>query len=93
MHELVGDRPDFKGDPSFMRGDNFAAVTWANRCGGARDTARRSDNENARPSCYPRGLKVRCKTYSRRSEHVSGRYFTLAPIRTSRQSEITDKHR
>ena len=20
-----------------MRGDNFAAVTWANRCGGARD--------------------------------------------------------
>ena len=51
MHELVGDRPEFKGDPIFMRGDNFAAVTWANRCGsGARDTARRSDDENARSS-------------------------------------------
>ena len=37
MHELVGDRPESKGDPILMRGDNFAAVTWANRCGGARD--------------------------------------------------------
>ena len=37
MHELVGDRPEPKGDPILMRGDNFAAVTGANRCGGARD--------------------------------------------------------
>ena len=37
MHELVGDRPESKGDQILMRGDNFAAVTWANRCGGARD--------------------------------------------------------
>ena len=37
MHELAGDRPECKGDPILMRGDNFAAVTWANRCGGARD--------------------------------------------------------
>ena len=37
MYELVGDRPESKGDPILMRGDNFAAVTWANRCGGARD--------------------------------------------------------
>ena len=37
MHELVGERPESKGDPILMRGDNFAAVTWANRCGGARD--------------------------------------------------------
>ena len=50
MHELVGDRPEFKGDSFFMRGDNFAAVTWANRWGGARDTARGYDDENARPS-------------------------------------------
>ena len=38
--ESVGDttyRPECKGDPILMRGDNFAAVTWANRCGGARD--------------------------------------------------------
>ena len=33
------------------------------------------------------------RTYSRRSEHVSGRYFTLAPIRTSRQGETVDEHR
>ena len=37
MHELVRDRPESKGDPILMRGDNFAAVTWANRCGGARN--------------------------------------------------------
>ena len=37
MHELVGDRPECKGGLLLMRGDNFAAVTWANRCGGARD--------------------------------------------------------
>ena len=37
MHELVGDRPESKGDQILMCGDNFAAVTWANRCGGARD--------------------------------------------------------
>ena len=37
MHELVGDRPEPKGGPILMRGDNFAAVTWANRCGGARN--------------------------------------------------------
>lgn len=37
MFELGGDRPETKGDPLLMRGDNFAAVTWSNRCGGARD--------------------------------------------------------
>ena len=37
MIELVGDRPDAKGDPILMRGDNKAAVSWITRCGGARD--------------------------------------------------------
>ena len=37
MQELVGDLPQTKGDPVLMRGDNVAAVTWSNRCGGARD--------------------------------------------------------
>ena len=37
MHALVGDRPESKGDSILMRRDNFAAATWANRCGGARD--------------------------------------------------------
>lgn len=37
MHELVGDHPTQRGDPIRMRGDNFSAVTWSNRCGGARD--------------------------------------------------------
>ena len=36
-HELVGDRPESKGDPILMRGDTFEAVTGSNRCGGARD--------------------------------------------------------
>ena len=38
--ESIGDttyRPECKGGLFLMRGDNFAAVTWANRCGGARD--------------------------------------------------------
>lgn len=37
MQELVGDRPETRGDPILMRGDNVAAFTWSNRCGGARD--------------------------------------------------------
>ena len=37
MHRLVGDRPENKNDPILMRGDNMAAVTWSNRCGGAKD--------------------------------------------------------
>ena len=37
MHELVGDHPAQRGDPIRIRGDNFAAVTWSNRCGGAKD--------------------------------------------------------
>ena len=37
MHELVGNRPESKWGGILVRGDNFAAVTWANRCGGARD--------------------------------------------------------
>ena len=37
MHELVGDRPESKGNPILMRGGSFAAVTWANRYGGGRD--------------------------------------------------------
>lgn len=36
LHELVGDRPDTKGDPILIRGINFAAATWAFRYGGAR---------------------------------------------------------
>lgn len=37
MLDLVSDRPNPKGDPLLLRGDNFAAVTWSNRCGGAKD--------------------------------------------------------
>ena len=37
VHELVRGRPESKGDLILMREDNFAAVAWANRCGGARD--------------------------------------------------------
>jgi len=34
---LVGDRPNEKGAPILMRGDNVSAVSWVNRCGGSRD--------------------------------------------------------
>ena len=37
MLELAGDTPKSVGHPIVMRGDNVAAVTWVNRCGGARD--------------------------------------------------------
>ena len=37
MLELTGDRPASVGDPIAMRGDNMAAVTLDNKCGGARD--------------------------------------------------------
>ena len=32
-----GDRPAVHDEPVLMRGDSFSAVTWVNRCGGARD--------------------------------------------------------
>ena len=38
--ESIGDttyRPECMGGGLLMRGDNFAAVTWANRCGEAKD--------------------------------------------------------
>ena len=37
--ELVGDRPNAKGDPILMRGDSMAAVSWITRCGRARKRA------------------------------------------------------
>lgn len=33
----AGDRPIHKSDLVIFRGDNTAAVAWANQCGGARD--------------------------------------------------------
>ena len=37
MLELVGDSPESVGDPIALRGDNVAAVSWVNKCGGAKD--------------------------------------------------------
>ena len=37
MLESTGDRPVSVGDLTAMRGDNMTAVTWVNKCGGARD--------------------------------------------------------
>ena len=32
---IMQDRPDTQGDPVLLRGDNVAAVSWINRCGGS----------------------------------------------------------
>ena len=32
---ILQDRPDTQGDPVLLRGDNVAAVSWINRCGGS----------------------------------------------------------
>ena len=34
---LLNDRPKTPGDPVLLRGDNVAAVSWINRCGGSRN--------------------------------------------------------
>ena len=34
---LLKDRPKIPGDPVLLRGDNAAAVSWINRCGGSRN--------------------------------------------------------
>ena len=36
MLELRGDHPSVEGDRILMHGDNVAAVSWVNMCGGAR---------------------------------------------------------
>lgn len=37
MLEMVRFRPEAEGDPTLMRADNMAAVSWVSRYGGARD--------------------------------------------------------
>ena len=32
---ILHDRPDMQGDPILLRGDNVAAVSWIDRCGGS----------------------------------------------------------
>ena len=49
MLELTGDRPVSVGDPIAMRGDNVAAVTWANMCGRAKRQEGMFTYDNARP--------------------------------------------
>ena len=34
---ILQDRPKPPGDPVLLRGDNVAAVSWINRCGGSRN--------------------------------------------------------
>ena len=34
---IVGDRPQTAGDAVLLRGDNVSAVSWVNKCGGAKD--------------------------------------------------------
>ena len=37
MQITGNDRPEYAGDTVLLRGDNVSAVSWMNRCGGARD--------------------------------------------------------
>ena len=37
MQMTENDRPEYAGDTVLLRGDNVSAVSWLNRCGGARD--------------------------------------------------------
>ena len=37
VHMIVGDRPQTAGDAVLLRGDNVSAVSWVNKCGGAKD--------------------------------------------------------
>ena len=34
---VIGEKPTLPGQAILMRGDNVSAVSWVNRCGGARD--------------------------------------------------------
>ena len=37
MQMMENDRPEYVGDIVLLRGDSISAVSWLNRCGGARD--------------------------------------------------------
>ena len=37
MQMMENDRPEYAGDTVLLAGDNISAVSWLNRCGGARD--------------------------------------------------------
>ena len=37
MQITENDRPEYAGDTVLLRGDNVSAMSWLNRCGGARD--------------------------------------------------------
>ena len=70
MLELVGDTPTSDGDPVSMRGDNMAAVSWVNRCGGGTDKRAslllrmfgRLEIKGRRCREYPRGRNIAVAT-------------------------------
>ena len=37
MQMTENNRPEYAGDTVLLRGNNVSAVSWLNRCGGARD--------------------------------------------------------
>ena len=69
--EVTGDRPASVGDPIAMRGDNVAAVTWVNKCGGARD-------KRARLLMRMLGRLEIKGGWSHVAKHVTGTENTLA---------------
>ena len=78
MLELARDTPESVGDPIVMRGDNVAAVTWVNRCGGARDK-RACLLMKMLGRLEIKGGWPRRKSHPRGAEHLGGRYIALAP--------------
>ena len=75
-----------------MIGDNVAAVTWANLCGGARNKRAGLMMRRLGRLEIQGGWRYDAK-HIPGLQNVSRRYFTLAAIRTSRQGETVDEHR
>ena len=62
---ILHDRPVMQGGPVLLRGDNMAAVSWINRCGG-------SHNRRASPALRLLGRLEITSGWSHDGKHIPG---------------------
>ena len=77
MQITENDRPEYAGDTVLLRGDNVSAVSWLNRCGGARD-------KHAALVMRTTGILEITSGWSQKAKHIPGVLkYRLARIASS----------
>lgn len=93
MQNLMEDSPEPKGDPISILGDNFVAVTWANRCGGATEKRTGLGMRMLGRLEIARGWQYDAKHIPGVNKLARGRYLSVAAAPSSGESAWNNKHR